>query len=485
MAALDQVLARWEPVIGLEVHAQLSTASKIFSDAPVTFDLEHPNTHIVGYCLGLPGTLPVLNLRAVELAVRAGVALGCTIRETSVFSRKHYFYPDLPKGYQISQYDLPVCEHGALSIAGDDGAARPIRIARIHLEEDAGKNLHVEGEAYTLVDYNRAGVPLAEIVSQPDLRSAAEAGRYLRALRAILVALDVCDGSMERGSLRADINVSIRPRGEEALGTRVEIKNVNSFRFVEQAIEHEIVRQAGVREEGRAIVQETRLYDSNRRVTRSMRSKEEAPDYRYFPDPDLPPLRVPAAWIEAARAALPELPAAQIERWRAAGVPEEAARTFAEERAVARYFERALAAHPTGAAAIANLVKGEILRELKDDPAAIEAAKLAPETLAELVVRRERDEISSTQQKKLLAEMWRTGAPLAELLAAEGGQVDDSAALGALIDAVLAEHPQEVAQVKAGKVQIMGFLMGLVMKKSGGKAKPPLVRALLEEKLKS
>lgn len=484
MAALDQVLSRWEPVIGLEVHAQLSTATKIFSNAPVGFDLEHPNTHIVDYCLGLPGTLPVLNRRAVELVIRAGVALGCAIRDESVFSRKHYFYPDLPKGYQISQYDLPVCERGALDVVGEDAQTRHVRITRIHLEEDAGKNIHVEGEPYTVVDYNRAGVPLAEIVSEPDLRSAAEAGRYLRALRAILVALDVCDGNMERGSLRADINVSIRPRGQQAYGTRVEIKNVNSFRFVEQAIEHEIVRQAGLLEEGRAVVQETRLYDSARKVTRSMRSKEEAPDYRYFPDPDLPPLRIPREWVDAARAALPELPDAQVKRWALAGVPDEAARTFAEEPPVARWFERALAAHPAGAAAIANLVKGEVLRELKDDPSAIESARLTPETLAELVRLREKDTLSSTQQKKLLSEIWRTGRPLDELLAAEGGQVDDAATLGALIDAVLADHPKEAAQVKAGKTQIMGFLMGQVMKRSGGKAKPPLVRALLEERLR-
>lgn len=484
MATLDQVLARWEPVIGLEVHAQLSTTTKIFSGAPVTFDVEHPNTHVVPYCLGLPGTLPVLNRRAVELGIRAGVALGCSIRAVSEFSRKHYFYPDLPKGYQISQLDLPLCEHGALSITTDDGQPRLVHIARIHLEEDAGKNLHVEGEAYTLVDYNRAGVPLAEIVSAPDLRSAGEAARYLKALRAILVAIDVCDGNMEQGSLRADINVSLRPRGAEALGTRVEIKNVNSFRFVEQAIEHEVVRQANILEDGGKIVQETRLYDSHRRVTRAMRSKEEAPDYRYFPDPDLPPLVVPEAWVSEARAALPELPAAQIARWMAAGVPEEAARTFAEERAVARYFDRALAARPASAAALANLVKTEILRELKDDPAAIEAARLTPETLAELVALREQDKLSSSQQKKLLIELWRSGGSLAALLEAEGGQLDDAAALGALVDAVLAAHPKEVASVRAGKLQIVGFLMGKIMKQSGGKAKPELVRALLEEKLR-
>ena len=484
MATLDQVLARWEPVIGLEVHAQLSTATKIFSSAPATFDVEHPNTHVVPYCLGLPGTLPVLNRRAVELGIRAGVALGCSIRAVSEFSRKHYFYPDLPKGYQISQLDLPLCEHGALSITTDDGQPRIVHIDRIHLEEDAGKNLHVEGEAYTLVDYNRAGVPLAEIVSAPDLRSAGEAARYLKALRAILVAIDVCDGNMEQGSLRADINVSIRPRGATALGTRVEIKNVNSFRFVEQAIEHEVVRQAGLLEDGGKLVQETRLYDSARRVTRAMRSKEEAPDYRYFPDPDLPPLVVPEAWVTAAREALPELPAAQIARWMAAGVPEEAARTFAEERAVARYFDRALAARPASAAALANLVKTEILRELKDDPAALEAARLEPETLAELVALREQDKLSSSQQKRLLIELWRSGGSLAALLEAEGGQLDDTAALAALVDAVLEAHPKEVASVRAGKLQIVGFLMGKIMKQSGGKAKPELVRALLEEKLR-
>jgi len=482
VSPLEDALARWEPVIGLEVHAQLETDSKIFSEAPVGFDVDHPNTHVVAYCLGLPGTLPVLNRRAVELAVRAGVALGCTVAEKSVFSRKHYFYPDLPKGYQISQYDQPVCLGGGLEITGDDGTARTIHLTRIHLEEDAGKNLHVEGAPYTLVDYNRAGVPLAEIVSEPELRSAGESARYLRALRAILVALDVCDGNMEQGSLRADVNISLRKRGTTPFGARVEIKNVNSFRFVEQAIEHEIVRQARLLEGGERVPQETRLFDSTKKVTRSMRSKEEAPDYRYFPDPDLPPLVIPKEWISSARSLLPELPAAMIARWIAAGVPDESARTFAEEREVARWFELALAAHPSGAAGIAHLVKGEILRELKDDPAAI--TKLSPETVAELVRLKEKDAISSTQQKKLLGEIWKNGARLEDLMAAEGGQVDDRGALEALVDQVVAAHPSEAASARAGKTQVIGFFVGKVMKSSGGKAKPTLVKQIVEEKLK-
>jgi aspartyl-tRNA(Asn)/glutamyl-tRNA(Gln) amidotransferase subunit B len=476
--AISDALAMFEAVIGLEVHAQLKTRSKIFSGASADFDLEHPNLHVDPYTIGLPGVLPVLNRAVVEMAIRAGLALGCELRRDSVFARKHYFYPDLPKGYQISQYDRPLCEHGHLDVTAEGGGVRRVGIIRIHLEEDAGKNSHVEGAPYTLVDFNRAGVPLIEIVSAPDLRSAAEASRYLKALRAILVTLDVCDGNMEEGSLRADINVSIRPRGSERLGTRCEVKNVNSFRFVEQAIEHEIVRQARILSEGGRVDQETRLFDSSKKVTRSMRSKEEAHDYRYFPDPDLPPLVVPESWVEDARRALPELPEKKISRWISMGVSEEAARTFAEEPSIAAFFDAAAEAYREGAAAVAHFVKGEVLRELKESPGEIE---LAPGDLAELVRLKETDKISSTQQKKMFLEMWRKGTALGELMKSEGEQVGDLEVLRPIVAKVLADNPAEAEKLKQGKTQVIGFLMGQVMKASGGKAKPAVVKALIEE----
>lgn len=480
--SLAEALARYEVVIGLEVHAQLKTKSKLFSAAANVYDPDHPNAHVLPYCLGLPGVLPVLNQVAIEMAVRAGLALGCTIRERSVWSRKQYFYPDLPKGYQISQYDQPLCEHGHLTIVGAGGQERRIGITRIHVEEDAGKSIHIDGAPFSLVDYNRAGVPLIEIVSEPDLRSAQEASRYLKALRAVLMTLDVCDGNMEEGSFRCDANVSLRPHGATTLGTRCELKNINSFRFVEQAIEFEVVRHARVLGEGGKIELETRLFDHAKKETRSMRSKEEAHDYRYFPDPDLPPVVLAPGFIEAQRATLPELPAAKLQRYLGLGVPLEAAQTFVEERDVARFFDAAVAARPQAALGIAHLVKGEVLRELKDTPEAIREAKLRPEDLAELVVLKDADTISSTQQKKLLGALWR-GEALAPLLAAEGGQIDDEVALSAIVDEVLASAPAEVEKYRAGKTQVMGFLVGQAMKKSGGKAKPPLLKALFEKKL--
>jgi aspartyl-tRNA(Asn)/glutamyl-tRNA(Gln) amidotransferase subunit B len=481
-SSLAEALLHYEVVIGLEVHAQLKTQSKLFSPAANVYDPDHPNAHVTPYCLGLPGVLPVLNQAVVEMAVRAGLALSCQIRERSVWSRKQYFYPDLPKGYQISQYDQPICEHGLLQIQGDDGQPRPIGITRIHIEEDAGKSVHVDGAPFSLVDYNRAGVPLIEIVSEPDLRSAQEASRYLKALRAVLMTLEVCDGNMEEGSFRCDANVSIRPRGTLPFGTRCELKNINSFRFVEQAIEFEIVRHARVLSEGGKIELETRLFDSAKKETRSMRSKEEAHDYRYFPDPDLPPLQLPAGLVARLQADLPELPAKKLERYLSLGVPEEAAQTFVEERDVALFFDQALVARPEVAVGLSHLIKGEVLRELKDQPAAIRDAKLKPADLAELVALREADRISSTQQKKLLQGLWR-GEPLAQLLAAEGSQIDDEAALQAIVDEVIAGAPAEVEKFRSGKTQVMGFLVGQAMKKSGGKAKPPLLKALFEKKL--
>jgi aspartyl-tRNA(Asn)/glutamyl-tRNA(Gln) amidotransferase subunit B len=481
LSSLAEVLERYEPVIGLEVHAQLKTRSKIFSRASAAFDPEHPNRNIEPYSIGMPGVLPVLNRKVVEMAIRAGLALGCRINTTSVFARKHYFYPDLPKGYQISQYDLPICEHGRLELQ----PKRSIGIVRIHMEEDAGKSMHLEGAPVSLVDYNRAGVPLIEIVSAPDLKSAHEASSYLKALRAILVTLDVCDGNMEEGSFRCDANVSIRPRGATKLGTRCEIKNLNSFRYVEQAIEFEIVRHAHVLSEGGEIEQETRLFDHHKKVTRPLRSKEEAHDYRYFPDPDLPPLSIEQSWIDQLRATLPELPAQQIARYVALGVPEEHARSFAEEPRVASFFERALSSFPEGALPIANFVKGEVLRELNESGGSIESRPdLSPSDLAELVRLKEADKISSTQQKKLFAQMWREGTPLAKLLSAEGEQIGDSAVLEPIVDRVIAENPAEVERYKKGNAKLLAFFVGQVMKATRGKAKPPLVQELLERKLR-
>jgi aspartyl-tRNA(Asn)/glutamyl-tRNA(Gln) amidotransferase subunit B len=482
---LAEALEQFEPVIGLEVHAQLKTRSKIFSDAPNVYDPEHPNRYVNEYCLGLPGVLPSLNIQAVDMAIRAGLALGCAIRTRSTFARKHYFYPDLPKGYQISQYAEPLCEHGFLEIAGSDGQTRQVSIIRIHMEEDAGKNIHVEDAPFSLVDYDRAGVPLIEIVSGPDLRSAQEAGAYLKDLRAILVTLDVCDGNMEEGSFRCDANVSVRPKGEEKLGTRCEIKNVNSFRYVEQAIEHEILRHARIIAEGGKIEQETRLFDHVKKETRSMRSKEEAHDYRYFQDPDLPPLVVPSEWIEAAKQELPELPAKKRRRYvDALGIPDEHARAFCEEPTVAAFFDAAVKAYPAGAVSIAHLVKVEVLRELKDEPRGIVAAKIKPAELAELVKLKAADKISSTQQKKMFEQMWAKGTPIAELMQTMGEQVDDPAVLGPIIDEVIQRSPDEVAKLKAGQEKLIGYFVGQVMKASGGKAKPTLVRDMVLAKIK-
>lgn len=484
-ATLEEALERYEPVIGLEVHAQLSTKSKLFSDAPNAYDPERPNHFVTAYCFGMPGMLPVLNEGAVDMAIRAGLALGCTINARSEWSRKQYFYPDLPKGYQISQYDRPLCSDGALEIQSPHGGRITVRIERIHMEEDAGKTSHEPGSPVSLVDYNRAGVPLIEIVSKPDLSSAQDAAAYLRSLRAVLVALGVCDGNMEEGSFRCDANVSIRPIGETKLGTRCELKNINSFRYVEQAIEVEILRHARVLDDGGAIVQETRLYDSAKRETRSMRGKEEAHDYRYFPDPDLPALIVAPERIERLRATIGELPAAKYARYvEALGIPDEHARTFVDEPEVARYFDAAVHGLPGAAVAIANLIKGEVLRELKDDAAAIKASKLPPAELAELVRLREADEISSTQQKKMFSKLWRDGGTVAALMKAEGGQVDDPAVLGPILDDLFTKHPDEVEKLAAGNTKIMSFFVGQVMRATKGKAKPPLVNELIAERLK-
>lgn len=486
VATLEAALERYEPVIGLEVHAQLKTRSKLFSSAPNRYDPEHPNQAIRAYCIGLPGQLPVLNERAVDMAITTGLALGCEVQVRSTWARKQYFYPDLPKGYQISQYDQPICTGGHLEVAVEGARPRRIGITRIHMEEDAGKSIHVRGEPRSLVDYSRAGVPLLEIVSEPDLRSAAEAAAYLRELRSILRTLEVCDGNMEQGSFRCDANVSIRLRGEKRFGTRVELKNINSFRFVEQAIDVEIVRHAQVLEDGGTIVQETRLYDSGRRETRSMRGKEEAADYRYFPDPDLPPLILDEGRIEARRRTLPELPAARRTRWRSDwGIPVEHAQAFSEDRGLADFFDAAVGPSPALATPIAHLIKTEMMRALKEEDDGEFAFPVDPQDLRELLALKEKGKLSSPQVKKLFQKLYRERKPLSELLKDTGEQITDPAVLLPMVEALWAAHPKEADKLKAGQKKVLGFFVGQVMKQTKGQADPAVVNQLLLQKAQS
>ncbi|MEL6760491.1 MAG: Asp-tRNA(Asn)/Glu-tRNA(Gln) amidotransferase subunit GatB [Myxococcota bacterium] len=475
-------MTEYEPVIGLEVHAQLSTESKLFSWSANTFGAS-PNSHVDVVCLGMPGVLPVLNERAVELAVRAAIGLECTIHSTSQWSRKNYFYPDLPKGYQISQFDRPYATQGSLAFEYDDGE-KTVGITRIHMEEDAGKNVHddlVAGRR-SYVDFNRAGVPLIEIVSEPEIRSAAEAAAYMRTIRQVLRYLEVCDGNMEEGSLRCDANVSLRPRGQEEFGTRAEIKNINSFRFVEQAIDYEILRQEELLRGGGTVVQETRLWDSQAKKTRSMRSKEDAHDYRYFPDPDLPELVLEDDFVAGLREALPELPKAKIERYRAElELSDYDAKILTDDAEIARFFESALDAHnnPKG---VANWVINEVLREVKDQP--LSSLKFDAAALGRLVGLIDAKTISGTIAKEVFAEMLASGTDPAAIVEAKGlKQLDDTDAIAALVATVLADNAESVAKYKAGKTNVKGFLVGQVMKASRGKANPQLVNRLLDEML--
>lgn len=478
---LSEALERFQPVIGLEVHAQLLTESKLFSRAPNAF-VSEANVHITPYCVGLPGVLPVVNQRAVELAATAGLALGCTVHSESIWSRKQYFYPDLPKGYQISQYDRPICTHGELEIDTPNGP-RAVHIDRIHMEEDAGKSIHLTGLPSSVVDFNRAGVPLIEIVSAPDLFSAQEAGDYLRKLRAILRTLQISDGNLEEGSFRCDANVSLRPHESSTLGQRTELKNINSFRYVEQAIGVEILRQAQLLEAGHSIEQETRLFDSAKRETRSMRSKEEAPDYRYFPDPDLPPLYLAPARIEALRQNLPELPAARLARYLALGLPDEDATLLSEERALSDFFDAAIEGEAEHAVAIAALIKNELLREIKAQSQSVAEMQLRPKDLSALVKAKEAKKLSSSQQKKIFLQLFREGGDAEALIAQEGGQLDDAAALLPIIETLVAEHPKEAESYRAGKTKVISFFIGQVMRQTRGKASPEAVKSLLESVL--
>jgi len=473
---------KYEVVIGLEVHAQLKTASKIFCGCSTKFGAA-PNTQTCPICLGMPGVLPVLNRRVLEMAVKAGLAFHCQISPYSRFARKNYFYPDLPKGYQISQYELPLCEHGFLEVAVNDRIKR-IGIRRIHMEEDAGKNLHEGLEAASHVDLNRAGVPLLEIVTEPDIRSVDEAVAYLRALRDILIYLDVCDGNMEEGSLRCEPNLSLRPVGQKEFGTRVELKNINSFRFVQKAMEYELRRQEKVLREGGRVVQETRLWNTEKEITVVMRGKEEAHDYRYFPEPDLVPLIISQELIEEVRKTLPELPDAKRDRFvREYGIPVYDAEVLTTSKDLAHYFEACVEAYPQPKTA-SNWIMTELLRELKNSGHEIVDCPIPPARLAGLLKMIDNGTISGKIAKTVFEEMYRTGRPAEEIVKEKGLiQISDEGALEALIDEVLQSHPNERESYRQGKSQLLGFFVGQVMKRSQGKANPGKVNELLKRKL--
>ncbi|MCS6900986.1 MAG: Asp-tRNA(Asn)/Glu-tRNA(Gln) amidotransferase subunit GatB [Myxococcales bacterium] len=471
-------MTTYEAVIGLEVHAQLLTHTKLFCGCATSFG-SPPNTHVCPVCLGLPGALPVLNQKAVDLAIRTALALGLTVHETSVFSRKNYLYPDLPKGYQISQYDLPLATSGSLSIELEGGEVRVVRIRRIHIEEDAGKNLHGHG-GDSIVDLNRAGTPLIEIVSAPDLRSGAEAALYLKALRDVLIFLGVNDGNLEEGSFRCDANVSLRPRGSNSLGIRCEIKNVNSFRFVQKAIEYEVMRQEQILASRGTLRQETRGWNERDGRTFSMRSKEEAEDYRYFPDPDLPPLRIAPEVIEAARTALPELPAPKRERYRRSlGLTPYAAGVLTIHPRIASFFEETLALLGGDASKIANFIQTEVLAgtTLRGLDASF---PVAPWQVAELLRLVDDGTISGKQAKEVYAALVGTNASPEHVVKARGlGVLRDEAALEALCRTILDANPKQVAAYRGGKTALLGFFVGAVMKETKGSASPTLVNAIL------
>jgi aspartyl-tRNA(Asn)/glutamyl-tRNA(Gln) amidotransferase subunit B len=472
----------WEPVIGLEIHAQLLTQSKIFSGASTTFGAE-PNTNACLVDLGYPGVLPVLNEEAVRLAIRFGLAVGAEISERSVFARKNYFYPDLPKGYQISQFELPIVGKGALKIRVGE-AEKTIGITRAHLEEDAGKSLHENFPDATGVDLNRAGVPLLEIVSEPDLRSAAEAVAYMKAIHTLVRYIGICNGNMQEGSLRCDANVSIHKPGE-AFGTRAELKNLNSFRFVEQAIEYEIARQSDLLESGGTVVQETRLYDPDRHETRSMRAKEEANDYRYFPDPDLLPLVIEKAFVEKVRNTLPELPEAKRERFKTDyGLSDYDAAVLTAEREHADYFEAVAGALGGEAKLAANWVMGELAAALNRDGLAITESRIDAKTLAGLLERIADGTISGKIAKEVFEAMW-AGEGDADAVIEQRGlkQISDPDALAKIVDEVIEANPTQLEQYRAGKDKLLGYFVGQVMKATQGKANPAEVNKLLKQKL--
>jgi len=477
--------ANWEVVIGLETHAQLNTQSKIFSGAATAFGAE-PNAQACGIDIALPGVLPVLNKKAVECAIRFGLAVGATVAPRSVFARKNYFYPDLPKGYQISQFDLPVVSGGSLTIRMGD-TEKTIHLTRAHLEEDAGKSLHEDFQGKTGIDLNRAGTPLLEIVTEPDMRSSSEAVAYARALHALVRWIDICDGNMQEGSFRCDANVSVRRVGEPKFGTRCEIKNLNSFRFLERAIEFEVARQIEILEDGGRITQETRLYDPDRDETRSMRSKEDAQDYRYFPDPDLLPLEISAAQIESIRAKMPELPEAMKARFmRDCGLTEYDATMLTASLDTARYFESLLAAAGAAQAKLcANWMMGELASRLNREDLDIAHSPVSAAQLAGLVVRIADQTISGAIGKKVFDALWAGAGQSADAIIEAQGlrQITDTAAIEPLVDEVLAANPKSVEEYRAGKEKAFNALVGQVMKAAKGKANPQQVNDLLKKKL--
>ena len=474
---------QWETVIGLEIHAQLATHSKIFSGASTAYGAA-PNTQACAVDLGLPGVLPVINAQAVAMAVRFGLAIDASIAPLSVFARKNYFYPDLPKGYQISQYEAPIVARGKLTI-DVDGQARTINITRAHLEEDAGKSLHEDFHGASGIDLNRAGTPLLEIVSEPEMRSAAEAAAYMREVHRLVRYLGICDGNMQEGSFRCDANVSVRPLGSETFGTRAEIKNLNSFRFIERAIEFEVERQVELLENGGKVVQETRLYDPDKDETRPMRSKEDAHDYRYFPDPDLLPVTVSAAYIDVMRASMPELPRAKVARFvETLELSYEDATVLATDPATASYFERAIAGQATAAKHTANWIMGELFAALNRDDLAIEACPIRPEQLGQLVQRIVDGTLSGKLAKQVFQSMWSSGRDADDIIASQGmRQVSDTHLIEVAVREVLEHNPDQIAQLRAGKDKVLGFLVGQVMKKTGGKANPALVNQLIKAAL--
>jgi len=472
----------YEPVIGLEVHAQLLTKAKIFCSCSTRFGAE-PNSHACPVCMGMPGVLPVLNRKVVEFTMKMALATNCRINEACNFARKNYFYPDLPKGYQISQYAQPLSEHGYVDIELNGGKKR-IGITRIHMEEDAGKLLHDEHLPSSYVDLNRTGVPLIEIVSEPDMRNAEEATAYLRRLHEILVYLEICDGNMEEGSFRCDANVSLRPKGETAFGTRSELKNMNSFRNVQRALEYEIKRQQYILESGQEVIQETRLWDDSQGVTQSMRGKEEAHDYRYFPDPDLVPIVIDNAWIEEVKKSLPELPLEKRERFiRDYQIPPYDAGVLTSSRALAEYFEEV--AKLSGKPKIAsNWVMGDVLRFLNEDKKDIRECPILPQSLAEMIGLIEDGTISGKMAKDIVVDMYRTGKTPKTVIEEKGMvQITDETALEKTIAEIMAANPAQLEQYRAGKEKLFGYFVGQVMKATRGKANPQLINELLKKML--
>jgi len=475
----------WEVVIGLEIHAQLATKSKIFSGASTAYGAE-ANTQACAVDLGLPGVLPVLNHESVQMAIKFGLATGCEVAARSVFARKNYFYPDLPKGYQISQFELPVVGRGNLEIRLEDGTTKTVGITRAHLEEDAGKSLHEDFHGMTGIDLNRAGTPLLEIVSEPDMRSAKEAIAYMKKIHSLVTYIDICDGNMQEGSFRCDANVSVRPKGQQEFGTRAELKNLNSFRFVERAINLEVERQIELIEDGGEVVQETRLYDADNNETRSMRSKEEANDYRYFPDPDLLPLVIDEASIATVRETLPELPDAKRDRFmQEYGLSDYDAEVLTSSRPLADFFESVVKASGGEAKLSANWVSGDFTGMLNKDSIDLDDSPVTAEMLGGMIKRIADNTISGKIAKQVFEAMWQGEGDADSVIGSKGlKQVTDSGAIEKVVDEIIANNPAQVEQYRSGKEKVFGFFVGQVMKATQGKANPGQVNQMLKEKLK-